>query len=182
MRRANLPGVSVHTFSSLTDDKWLEYYRRKRPMFLMGWDGGLPSGDQAPELEAERILVQRQFIVQAVAQKITFVLLQAAEYKDAKVGAAQSSTQLKSSESLGRVLADVLISTTGSHLSLQPYGALLSASVHLTRWRDRPGLAGGCHSRPSRRLGSCLKQSRGRLEERCRKLRASHFPRPQNGS
>ena len=54
-------------------------------MFVMGWDGGLPSGDKAPKLEAERILVQRQFIVQAVAQKVTFVLLQAAEYRDAKV-------------------------------------------------------------------------------------------------
>jgi hypothetical protein len=29
-RRANLPGIRVHSFVSLLDDKWLEYYHRKR--------------------------------------------------------------------------------------------------------------------------------------------------------
>ncbi|ORY65665.1 hypothetical protein BCR35DRAFT_354923, partial [Leucosporidium creatinivorum] len=85
-RRANLPGVKVYTFTSLLDDAWLDYYYHKRPMFIMGYDGGLPTEGADPKsLEAERILVQRQFIVAATAQKITFVLLQAAKYKDAKV-------------------------------------------------------------------------------------------------
>lgn len=60
----------------------------------MGYDGGLPTAKADPTgLEAERILIQRQFIVTATAQKITFVLLQAAEYKDAKVRSLSRSPQ-----------------------------------------------------------------------------------------
>lgn len=87
--------MEVYTFASLLDDSWLDYYHHKRPMFIMGYDGGLPTQGADPQgLEAERILIQRQFIVAATAQKITFVLLQAAKYKDAKVSLLSLSLSL----------------------------------------------------------------------------------------
>lgn len=108
-RRANLPDVNVYSFGSLLDDAWLAYFHRKRvrdvsyitqkyadyvenlqPMFLMGYDGGLPkkAGD---ELEAARILIQRTFLTTATSEGIPVVLLQPVEFKDSKVGPHRSN-------------------------------------------------------------------------------------------
>jgi hypothetical protein len=85
------------------DDKWTKWYERKRvrlllhclpaaradtlllfqPMYALGHDGGLQSGTD--ELEAARILIQRQNLYDTVHQSLPYVLLQAAEFTDTKV-------------------------------------------------------------------------------------------------
>jgi hypothetical protein len=52
-------------------------------MYALGHDGGLQSGSD--ELEAARILVQRQNLYDTVHQSLPYVLLQAAEFTDTKV-------------------------------------------------------------------------------------------------
>ncbi|KAL8287587.1 hypothetical protein RQP46_003445 [Phenoliferia psychrophenolica] len=83
IRRVNLPNVVVHTFESLEDEAWLEYYQKRRPMFLLGADGGLRTKEEG--LQAERILTQRVFLFSVMQQGIPVVLLQPAEFKDGKV-------------------------------------------------------------------------------------------------
>lgn len=55
-------------------------------MFLMGHDGGLPK-TKGNDLEAARILIQRNFLTAATSEGIPFVLLQPIEFKDSKVSA-----------------------------------------------------------------------------------------------
>jgi len=113
IRRANLPDTKVHRFESLDDDEWKTWYQRKRvrplsppssrrassvalsitdltppsrcpqPMYVLGHDGGLQTKEG--ELQAERILIQRQALYDTVHQSLPYVLLQAAELTDTKV-------------------------------------------------------------------------------------------------
>ncbi|KAJ8293829.1 putative helicase [Rhodotorula toruloides] len=83
MRRANLPDTKVHHFESLQDEKWKAWYQRKRPMYVLGYDGGLQTKEN--ELQAERILLQRQNLYDTVHQSLPYVLLQAAELTDTKI-------------------------------------------------------------------------------------------------
>ncbi|BGP17637.1 hypothetical protein JCM10213_001289 [Rhodosporidiobolus nylandii] len=85
IRRSNLPNIKVHQFESLGDEKWKAWYQRKRPMYVLGYDGGLQS--KPDELEAERILIQRQNLYDTVHQSLPYVLLQAAEFTDTKINA-----------------------------------------------------------------------------------------------
>ncbi|TNY21481.1 DEAD/DEAH box helicase [Rhodotorula diobovata] len=85
IRRANLPDTKVHRFQSLEDDEWKAWYQRKRPMYVLGHDGGLQTHEG--ELQAERILIQRQALYDTVHQSLPYVLLQAAELTDTKINA-----------------------------------------------------------------------------------------------
>ncbi|GAA5967019.1 hypothetical protein JCM21900_002356 [Sporobolomyces salmonicolor] len=85
IRRANLPGTKVHRFESLEDEQWKAWYLHRRPMYCLGYDGGLQSKED--ELEAERILIQRQNLYDLVHRSLPFVLLQAAEFTDTKINA-----------------------------------------------------------------------------------------------
>ncbi|GAA5972085.1 hypothetical protein JCM11641_002488 [Rhodosporidiobolus odoratus] len=85
LRRSNLPNIRVHQFASLQDDTWKTWYQRKRPMYVLGYDGGLQTKPE--ELQAERILIQRQNLYDTVHQSLPFVLLQAAEFTDTKINA-----------------------------------------------------------------------------------------------
>ncbi|GAA5898544.1 hypothetical protein JCM6882_007811 [Rhodosporidiobolus microsporus] len=85
LRRANLPHTKVHQFESVQDEKWTAWYEHKRPMYALGYDGGLETKTGA--LEAERILIQRQNLYDSVHQALPYVLLQAAEFTDTKINA-----------------------------------------------------------------------------------------------
>ncbi|GAA5825082.1 hypothetical protein JCM11251_006092 [Rhodosporidiobolus azoricus] len=85
LRRANLPRTKVHQFESNRDEKWKAWYQHKRPMYALGYDGGLET--KTDELEAERILIQRQNLYDSVHQSLPYVLLQAAEFTDTKINA-----------------------------------------------------------------------------------------------
>lgn len=52
-------------------------------MYVLGHDGGLQTHEG--ELQAERILIQRQALYDTVHQSLPYVLLQAAELTDTKV-------------------------------------------------------------------------------------------------
>lgn len=52
-------------------------------MYVLGHDGGIKTKEG--ELEAERILLQRQNLYDTVHQSLPYVLLQAAELTDTKV-------------------------------------------------------------------------------------------------
>lgn len=62
-------------------------------MFLMGYDGGLPKS-QGDNLEAARILIQRNFLTAATSEGIPFVLLQPIEFKDSKARRAKLAIKL----------------------------------------------------------------------------------------
>ncbi|GAA6057212.1 hypothetical protein JCM3770_003263, partial [Rhodotorula araucariae] len=83
IRRANLPETKVHRFQSLDDDEWKAWYQRKRPMYILGHDGGLETKEG--ELQAERILIQRHALYETVHRSLPYVLLQAAELTDTKI-------------------------------------------------------------------------------------------------
>lgn len=82
-RQANLPQVPVHSFDSLLDPEWIAYNHRKRPMFLMGYDGGL--ANELGESQEERIICQRVFLFGMLQVGLPVALLQATEFKDGKV-------------------------------------------------------------------------------------------------
>ncbi|KZT04532.1 P-loop containing nucleoside triphosphate hydrolase protein [Laetiporus sulphureus 93-53] len=77
--------ISVHTFKSLTDPEWRRYHRVHKPMFIMTNDGGMLDAN-SPRLAAERILTQRTFIFDVLAQGVSVSLLHGAEYRDSKAG------------------------------------------------------------------------------------------------
>ncbi|GAA5881820.1 hypothetical protein JCM3774_001290, partial [Rhodotorula dairenensis] len=83
LRRANLPQTRLHRFDSLDDEKWQAWYQHKRPMYVLGHDGGIKLKEG--ELEAERILLQRHNLYETVHQSLPYVLLQAAELTDTKI-------------------------------------------------------------------------------------------------
>ncbi|GAA5999548.1 uncharacterized protein JCM10292_004219 [Rhodotorula paludigena] len=85
IRRANVPQTRVHRFQSLEDDAWKAWYQHKRPMYVLGHDGGLKTKDNV--LQSERILLQRQALYDTVHQSLPYVLLQAAELTDTKINA-----------------------------------------------------------------------------------------------
>ncbi|KAM0753759.1 P-loop containing nucleoside triphosphate hydrolase protein [Meredithblackwellia eburnea MCA 4105] len=76
-------GIKVHQFESFEDKAWLDYYQTRRPMFLLGADGGLQS--EQDNLQAERILLQRAFLFHVMQQGVPVVLLQPADFKDGKI-------------------------------------------------------------------------------------------------
>lgn len=55
----------------------------RQPMYVLGHDGGIKTN--SGELEAERILLQRENLYNTVHQSLPYVLLQAAELTDTKV-------------------------------------------------------------------------------------------------
>ena len=83
MRRQQLP-VIVLNFQGLDDPEWIAYYEKKRPMFMLTHDGGLPT-EGADALQVERVLLQRATVLRVMSQSIAVVLLQTADFKDGKV-------------------------------------------------------------------------------------------------
>ncbi|KAK4055914.1 hypothetical protein OIO90_003171 [Microbotryomycetes sp. JL221] len=81
-RRCNLPNVRVYSFESLQDEAWVDYYRSQRPMFWLTHDGGLAKGTN---LEDERILLRRTALLAATHEHIPVALLQAIEYRQARI-------------------------------------------------------------------------------------------------
>lgn len=65
-------------------------------MYLLGYDGGLTTKEDA--LEAERIIIQRTFLFDVTRQGIPLVLLQPAVFKDSKVSRFVSAQPLCSCE------------------------------------------------------------------------------------
>ncbi|GAA6028667.1 hypothetical protein JCM8097_007338 [Rhodosporidiobolus ruineniae] len=85
LRRSNLPNIRVHQFESLEAAEWKAWYEHKRPMYVLGYDGGLQTEPES--LQAERILIQRENLYKTVHQSLPYVLLQAAEFTDTKINA-----------------------------------------------------------------------------------------------
>ncbi|KAF8878718.1 P-loop containing nucleoside triphosphate hydrolase protein [Infundibulicybe gibba] len=75
--------ISVHVFEDIDDPAWLQYETRKKPMFIMVHDGGLPVPGRG--LSGERIIGQRVFIYRLLSRGIAISLLNGAEYRDSKI-------------------------------------------------------------------------------------------------
>jgi hypothetical protein len=65
---ASLPSVHVKSFASLEDPEWMAYFDKKRPMFMLGFDGGLSTKEDG--LDAERVLTARVFLFRTMSQGI----------------------------------------------------------------------------------------------------------------
>ena len=83
LRRQKIP-VIVLNFQGLDDPDWIAYYEKKRPMFMLTHDGGLPT-EGADFLQVERVLLRRTTVLGVMSQAIAVVLLQTADFKDGKV-------------------------------------------------------------------------------------------------
>ncbi|KIL59375.1 hypothetical protein M378DRAFT_14820 [Amanita muscaria Koide BX008] len=81
---SKIDGLSVHVFQDLNDTAWRHYLTTKKPMFVMGHDGGTYSRD-VQEFSAARILNKRLFLFQLLASGVSFARLNAAEYRESKI-------------------------------------------------------------------------------------------------
>lgn len=90
LKRSNLPNIKIHSFKSNLDLDWLSYYNRKRPMFLLGHDGGLVDKNliEADTLQGERILCQKSFLF-GLLKVLPVVLIQTIDFKDGKVSCSR---------------------------------------------------------------------------------------------
>ncbi|KAI0310815.1 hypothetical protein OF83DRAFT_1252292 [Amylostereum chailletii] len=82
VNEANVIGVSVHTFSGLSDEAWKTYRRKTRPMFIMINDGGALTNEP---LQPECVLLQRMFIIRLLFDGVAVSLLRDAEFRDSKI-------------------------------------------------------------------------------------------------
>ncbi|KAI0310817.1 hypothetical protein OF83DRAFT_1153629, partial [Amylostereum chailletii] len=82
VNQAKTIGVSVHTFTGLSDEAWKTYRRETRPMFIMLNDGGVPTNEP---LQSECILLQRMFIVDLLFDGVAVSSLRDAEFRDSKI-------------------------------------------------------------------------------------------------
>ncbi|GAA6015723.1 hypothetical protein JCM10207_008775 [Rhodosporidiobolus poonsookiae] len=134
IRRSNLPGIKVHQFESLEDDKWKAWYQRKRPMYVLGHDGGLQT--QANELQAERILIQRKNLYDTVHQSLPFVLLQAAELTDTKIMAYFYDIVRGTAEDLPENLTEAVSAARASLEAAKPALPAVSSAPSSTSLDD----------------------------------------------
>ncbi|KAI0677460.1 P-loop containing nucleoside triphosphate hydrolase protein [Trametes maxima] len=74
--------IPTHIFLDTSDASWLSYQRLKKPMFVMTNDGGVV---EKSTRHAERVLLQRIFVYNLLAQGVSVTLLKGAEYRDSKI-------------------------------------------------------------------------------------------------
>ncbi|RXW18628.1 hypothetical protein EST38_g7226 [Candolleomyces aberdarensis] len=75
-------GLPVHTFRSLTDDRWEIYRDDKKPMFVLINDGNVSTSSRC---SPNRVLGQRKFIYDLLRGSIAVALLQGTNYADSKI-------------------------------------------------------------------------------------------------
>ncbi|PFH46597.1 hypothetical protein AMATHDRAFT_69528 [Amanita thiersii Skay4041] len=78
--------VTVHVFNDFRDAPWKRYLALKKPMFIIGNDGGEAGGtDDLDDHTAARLLSRRLFVFHVLTRGIAFARLSGAEYREFKI-------------------------------------------------------------------------------------------------